>query len=223
MIIYNASDKIKRYNQLCVHYNLVADGVYKAGALVKDLFSNDYLPYIVAAFISFDLGRMMGQGLESKYDPDVNGFARNLHKKLQLIKPRIGHLTNIRLCDTNLSVEKRNIIAAYNELASGGENCLHQGGKEFHVGTTKILHFINPELFLIIDNYTARALRDSHGINYRDSTQPGYSAEKYVSCLEYAKSDLITFGSDKFCSLEKGSPMARIYDKLSFATGSGWF
>jgi len=223
MILSNALEKIKRYNQLCVHYNLVADGIYRTRASINDFLSSDYLPYIVAALISFDLGRMMGRGPEKRYDLHANGFARNLYDKLQHIKLSIGHLTNVRLCNANLSSEKANIIVAYDELASGGKNSLHQEGKEFHVGATKILHFINPELFVIIDSNTARAFRASHGISYRNSTQPKYSAEKYFNCLEYAKTDLINFGVNEFCSLEKGLPMARIYDKLSYAAGSGRF
>ncbi|MGB9294355.1 MAG: hypothetical protein WCB64_13680, partial [Desulfobaccales bacterium] len=219
----NALEKIKRYNQLCVHYNLAADGVYRERASIKDLFGTDYLPYIVAALISFDLGRMMGPGPEERYDLHANGFARNFYSKLQHIKLSIGHLLDVRLCNANLSSEKANIIVAYDELASAGKNSLHQERKQFHVGATKILHFINPELFVIIDSNTARAFRASHGIRYLDSTQPGYSAEKYFNCLEYAKTDLINFGVKEFCSLEKGSPMARIYDKLSWATGAGWF
>jgi len=223
MILSNALEKINRYNQLSVHYNLVADSVYKARASINDLLGTDYLPYIVAALISFDLGRMMGKGSENRYDPHAKGFARNLYDKLQHIKLRIGHLTNVRLCNANFSGEKTNIIAAYDELALGGKNGLHQEEHEFHVGATKILHFINPELFVIIDSNAARAFRASYRISYRNSTQPGYWAEKYVNCLGYAKTDLNTFGVNEFCSLEKGSPMARIYDKLSYATGSGWF
>ncbi len=214
---------MKRYNQLCVHYNLVADGVYKARASINDLFDTDYLPYIVAALISFDLGRMMGDSPEKRYALQANGFAGNLYGKLQHIRTSIGHLTNVGLCNANLPSEKANIVVAYDELASGGKNSLHQKGKQFHVGATKILHFINPELFVIIDRNTARAFRASHGISYQDSTQPGYSAEKYFNCLEYAKTDMINFGVKEFCSLEKGSPIARIYDKLSYATGAGWF
>lgn len=223
MILSNAREKINRYNQLCVHYNLVADGVYKARGSLNDLIGTDYLPYLVAALISFDLGRMMGKGAENRYDLHVGGFACKLHNKLQAIKPRIKHLTNVRLCDADLPAEETNIMAAYDELSSGGEVSLNQKGEdEFHVGATKILHFINPELFLMIDSNAARAFRVSYNMNYRNSTQPGYSAEKYVRCLAYAKTDIIAFGISDFCSIEMGLPMARIYDKLSFATGSNW-
>ncbi len=85
MILFNAHDKIKRYNQLCVHYNLVAKGVYVARAPMNDFFGTDFLPYIVAALISFDLGRMMGKGLENKYDINHNGFARRLLKSSNIL------------------------------------------------------------------------------------------------------------------------------------------
>jgi len=101
-------------------------------------------------------------------------------------------------------------------LALSGEGCLNQKGHDFHVGATKILHFINPQLFLIIDRNAARAFSDCHRVTYRNSTQPGYSAEKYVECLEYAKQDIITYGVNEFLSIETGTPMCRIYDKLSF-------
>jgi hypothetical protein len=200
MILSNAPEKINRYNQVCVHYNLVANGVYKARASMNDLFGTDYLPYIVAALISFDLGRMMGEGI-SRYDLHAGGFAFKLHNKLLAIKPIISHLININLCDVNIAEKKSNIITAYERLALSGEGCLNQKGHEFPVGATKILHFINPELFLIIDSNSAVAFRDFHGINYRNSTQPGYTGEKYVRCLEYAKKDIITFGVKEFCSL----------------------
>ena len=86
MILWNAPEKMKRYNQLCVHYNLVADGVYKARASINDLFDTDYLPYIVAALISFDLGRMMGDSPEKRYALQANGFAGNLYGSLHTYK-----------------------------------------------------------------------------------------------------------------------------------------
>ncbi|MBI5746327.1 MAG: hypothetical protein HZA13_04930 [Nitrospirae bacterium] len=222
MILDNAQEKIYRYNQLCVHYNLVADAVYKARSKYNDLFDTHYLPFLVAALIAFDLGRMMGKGDERRYDPEMNGFAQQLREKLKGIRPSFQHLTTVRLCDVNLLEEQDNIITAYRYLAAGGNDSLNQTGDGFHVGATKLLHFINPELFLIVDSNAARAFRMTHNINYQNTTQPGYSAEKYIKCLELAKADINKFGITAFCSLEDDTPMARIYDKLSFATGSNW-
>lgn len=221
MILTKAREKIDRFNNLGVHYNIVADYVYERRRLTTELFGPDYLPYLVAALISFDMERMMGKGAE-KYDIMAGGFATRLHEKLSRIEPKLRHLTDVHLTDIDLQREKTNIKAAYQELSTGGIKGLNQRQGEFHVGATKILHFINPELFLIVDSNATRAFKINHGISYRNTTQPGYTSEKYIQCMSCAKSDIIDYGLKNFCSLEPGTPIARIYDKLTFATGSDW-
>ena len=223
MILSRAQEKIDRFNKLGLHYNIVANHVYEKRKSFPDLFDIGYLPYVVAALISFEMERMMGQGAENKYDTTRGGFATKLHKKLSVVKSKIEHLTKISLVDVDLNRERENIESAYNELSASGAGGINQRGEEFHVGATKILHFLNPELFLIVDSNAARAFRGSHGVTYRNTTQPGYSSSKYMSCMAFAKDDITSFGVREFCALEPGMPMARIYDKLTFATGSGWF
>jgi hypothetical protein len=222
MILDNAPEKVHRYNQLCVHYNLVADGIYRARGECENLFGIDFHPFLVAALISFDLGRMMGSGAETRYDPAHGGFAARLMEKLQTVQQYLHHLTNVRLCEVNPVEERENIVRAYRQLSSGGNRSLNQTGDEFHVGATKIMHFLCPELFVIIDSNAARAFRMAHNVNYRNTTQPGYTADKYIECLSHAQADINDFGIAEFCTLENGTPMARIYDKLSFATGANW-
>ncbi len=60
MIILGASEKIRHFNKIGVHYNLVADAVYKLRNSLPDPFDSQYMPYIIAALVSFDMGRMMG-------------------------------------------------------------------------------------------------------------------------------------------------------------------
>ena len=222
MILKEAREKIDRFNKLGVHYNIVSNYVYKKRKLLDELFDTDYLPYLVAALISFDLERMMGKGSENKYDIMAGGFATLLYEKLCNIKSKIAHLNDINIVDIDLKYEIGRIEDAYNELSASGKGGLNQKGGEFHVGATKILHFINPELFLMVDSNAARAFNRYHGITYRNTTQPGYTSEKYISCMSCAKADIIAFGQKEFCELEPGMPMARIYDKLTFATGSDW-
>jgi len=64
MILTKAREKIDRFNNLGVHYNIVADYVYERRRLTTEFFGPDYLPYLVAALISFDMERMMGKGAE---------------------------------------------------------------------------------------------------------------------------------------------------------------
>lgn len=221
MITLDASDKIRQFNDRGLHYNLVADAVYKIRKSIEDPFRSEYLPYIIAALISFDMGRMMGSTAESKYDRKTEGFANHLEKKLGAIKPYVVHLMNLRLDTLSPQAEQENIKMAYSILSSSGKDALNQReGEKFHVGATKILHFLNPEAFIIVDSKAARAFRQSHRMKFRNTTQPGYSSDKYIDCVEYAQKDISNFGLVKFCALEKGVPMARIYDKLTFITGS---
>lgn len=220
MITHNAELKITQFNQHGLHYNLVAKAAYRYRKSVSDPFGEDYQRYITAALISFDMNRMMGKGSYTKYDIEESGFASNFRDKLELIKPLIKHLSKTRLVDLDVEKEKETITSAYNELAISGNQSLNQKKVDFHVGATKILHFINPDLFIIIDSNAARAFRTCHNVKYRKSTQPGYTDVKYLECLALAKDDILSFGTRSFQALEDKTPLARIYDKLTFVTGS---
>ena len=218
MILSDAVEKIRAYDRLNLHYNLVAEAVYSARRSNKDLFGAEHLRFIVAALISFNIGRQIGKLSISTYEPREGGFAATLEKKLRAIRPLLQHLVNVSLCEVDLPAQRSNISEAYVELANSGKFGLHQQGKQFHVGATKILHFVNPELFLIIDSKTAQAFRKSHGVMYRRFSPQGYSAEKYLTCLEKAKSDIAAYGEARFAALQMGNPIGRIYDKLAFAS-----
>lgn len=223
MITSNASSKISRFNASGYHYNFVAERIYEYRKTCPDLYGADYLPYITAGLISFDIGRMMGEGTEQKYDISKDGFAKKLFNKLQKLKAIIGHLTNASIINTDIHKEKNSIKSAYEILASKGKDDLHENAaKAFHVGATKILHFLNPEFFIIIDSNAARAFRNCRDVPFKNTTQPGYTAELYVECMRHVQQDIKDFGVSNFQNLEPGSPITRIYDKLTFATGSGW-
>ena len=220
MIILGASEKIRHFNKIGVHYNLVADAVYKLRNSLPDPFDSHYMPYIIAALVSFDMGRMMGPDANSRYDKKAGGFATLLEKKLKTIRPYISHLIDSRIDVLCPRSEKGNIKKAYDILSSAGKESLNRKEGGFHVGATKILHFINPEAFIIVDSNAARAFRRSHHVSFRNTTQPGYSSDKYIDCMECAKKDILKYGVEEFCALEEGVPIARIYDKLTFMTGS---
>ena len=220
MITSNAKEKVENFNQIGLHYNLIADSVYKKRASLDSPFEPQYLQYIIAALISFEMERMMGPDRTRRYDREAGGFATLLSLKIEKIQPLISHLIHSNLTTLDIEKERQSIMAAYEILAEGGKNGLNQRSGEFHVGATKILHFLNPEVFLIVDSNAARAFRFFHGVSFRNTTQPGYSAEKYISCMKLAQKDISTFGVDLFIALEKGTPITRIYDKLNFITGS---
>jgi hypothetical protein len=89
MITSNAKEKIGEFNSIGLHYNLVADAVYKKRTDLDSPFNPEYLPYIVAALISFEMERMMGPNRASRYDIKAGGFATLLSQKLAKIQPLI--------------------------------------------------------------------------------------------------------------------------------------
>ncbi len=223
MITSNALSKIARFNATGYHYNFVAERIYSYRKQCHDPFGADYLPYIVAGLISFDIGRMMGEGSEQKYDILKDGFATKLFSKLQRLKDFIGHLADSSILDIDINKETDSIKQAYDILSGKGKDGLHSNiEKSFHVGATKILHFLNPKFFIIVDSNAARAFRECHHVPFKNTAQPGYTAELYVKCMRHVQEDIKDFGSDNFQKLEIDCPLPRIYDKLTFATGSGW-
>jgi hypothetical protein len=223
MITDNAEIKIARFNEIGLHYNLVADSIYKKRYSDGiDIFSEEYLRYVIAGLISFEMERMMGSG--SKYDFN-NGFALRLFSKLQQIRPVLTPLINLSLAEINInqeSQESHNIMEIYNTLSTSGIGALHENPeKYFHVGATKVLHFLNPRLFIIIDSNAARAFRLIHNVPFRNTTQPGYSADLYLQCMKCAREEIKSYGVERLQALEPDTPITRIFDKLTFVTGAG--
>jgi hypothetical protein len=178
-ILRDAADKIKKFDGMGLHYNLVADQIYDKRRST-DPFDISFLPYIIAGLISFDMGRggMMG---DKPYETEGNSFASRLCSKLQVLRPLLKPLINLDLAQINLEEHRNAIIEVYKTLSDKG--ALHMDPrKSFHVGATKILHFLNPRLFIIIDRNAARAFRATHNMPFRNTTQPGYLGGTIKRC-----------------------------------------
>jgi hypothetical protein len=222
MLLKRASTKITKFNRYCLHYNLVADAAYGKLKDGSNPFSSAYRPYIVAALITFDMARMMGNGVEQKYNNKIEGFASKLNQKMKKIQPHLKHVIEKDMSEWDPKKHSRKIEACYDILSKGGHNGLHGKEYNFHVGATKILHFINPNYFPIIDSNAVKALRELHAVPYKKSTQPGYSAERYVQSISVVKSIIETYGKDRFQNIEPGTPIMRVFDKLTFSYGNNW-
>lgn len=212
-ILAHAAQKITRFDEIGLHYNLVANQIYqKRFDGDTDPFDISFLPYIIAGLISFDLGRMMGT---KRYDIKCKeSFASRLKCKLQQIEPQIKPLLDFSLTQIDLELHKGDIAQAHNILSARGNHALHDKGKSFYVGATKILHFLNPNLFIIVDSNATRAFQEAYAV------RPGYSEGRYIERMEHARKDILEYGLESFQALEPGVPITRIYDKLTFITGS---
>jgi len=214
-ITANTKEKIARFNAEGLHYNIIANEIYRWHNYI-DPFSKSFLEYVIAGLIVFDLGPRMGS---NKYDFE-RGFASRLDSKLREIKQLLEPLMKLSLAQIPLQKHCDAVIKAYETLVATGPNALHEDQtKAFHVGATKILHFLNPQLFIIVDRHASRAFRISWNIPFRNTTLPGYSAKRYFQCMEKAQADILAYGIERFKALEPDIPMTRIYDKLTFVTG----
>lgn len=214
-ILGNTVSKIARFNEEGQHYNLVASEIYRVRSQVENPFIESYLPYIIAGLATFDMGRMMG------YSYNNGNFVVRLYAKLQQVRPWLEPLLASNLLYTDLQKHSGTIKQAYKALSEPGSGALNKNqAKSFHVGATKVLHFLNPELFFIVDGNAARAFKAAHNIPFRKNAPQGYSAERYVECMKRAKMDISSYGANKFHALEPNTPITRIYDKLTFVTGS---
>jgi hypothetical protein len=217
MILDDPESAIARYNHIGVHYNLAADGVYRVRAII-DPFSEEYESFIIAGLLAFDMGRMMGQG--NKYAVEGCGFRSRLRAKIRAIRPVIGALIRACLHEIDLVAHARANEAAYDRLAEAGEEALNADPSDrFHVGATKILHWIAPSLFIMVDTNVANAFREHHQVNYKKSTQPGYTAKKYVDCLRHAQGEIRVYGFEQFMQIEPATPLARLFDKVAWVAG----
>jgi len=221
-ILKYAKRKIAKFNRIGLHYNLVAKKVYRKRRSRVGPFSQSFMQYIIAGLISFDIGRMMGKD-EDKYKIEDNGFGSRLNPKLRAIKKTLTPLMDLRLTEIGLQQHNDAIVKAYNTLSANGKGALNANPKKhFYVGATKILHFLNPKLFIIVDSNAAEAFREAHNVEFGKGTQPGYSAKRYIECMECAQSDILKYNRahpEGFEALEWDTPITRIYDKLTFITG----
>jgi len=220
LILENADKKIDDFDRKGLHYNLVANAIYVKLKEIGDPFDQSYLQYIIAGLVSFDMGRMMGTNT-MRYSFEDNGFALKLHSKLQKIRPRLEPILKLTLPSIDFKEHGEAIKYAYQTLSDSGFNALNADPNEsFPVGATKILHFMNPELFIIVDSNAAKAFRIAWNVHFRSTTQPGYSADRYLECIEDAQKDIRNYDIERFQNLALGIPLTRIYDKLTFITGS---
>ncbi len=166
-ITANAEEKIARFNAEGLHYNLVANEIYKKYSYIGDPFDKSFLEYIIAGLIVFDLGPRMGS---NKYDFD-RGFASRLDSKLRETKQLLEPLMKLSLAQIALQEHCDAMMTSCDTLAARGSGGLHEDQtKAFHVGATKILHFLNPHLFIIVDRHAARAFRMFGNIPFRNTT-----------------------------------------------------
>ncbi len=87
-------------------------------------------------------------------------FPQKLSKKLQdaKVKAILIKICNLTICETDLEGLKPDIAVLYHQLSAPGSDGLSFRGDRFCVGATKTMHFLFPELFVMLDKWVAKAL-----------------------------------------------------------------
>jgi len=191
-------------------YNQIAEKVYRMRGLVGDPLSPLFEAAILDGLMGFGMGITIKGGRTALY-PRLRNCLDAVRKSRVLDQFRDCCLSSI-----DLGPAKKAITTAYDCLALAGT--LHPTDQS-HVGATKTLHWLFPEVFLIVDGNVAQAFRTHYGVRFSKTTQPGYSSEKYLTCLQEAQKEIKSFGVEGFCRLEPITPVARIFDKISFTVG----
>jgi hypothetical protein len=191
-------------------YNSVAGAVYRAGLEAGDTLSPQFERAILDGLMGFGMGIAIKGGSFT--------LKPRLHHCMEVLRnqPAIRAFKGLSLSSADFRVCESVITAAYNTLALAGT--LHPEDQS-HVGATKTLHWLFPNLFLMVDSHAARAYRTHFAVGFRKGTQPGYSSDRYLTCLRQAQREIQMFGVEAFRQLEPDTPEARIFDKIAFAVG----
>ena len=80
-------------------------------------------------------------------------------------------------------------------------------------------HWIAAALFIMLDGNVASAFRKHHRVEFANTTQCGYTAENYFSCLKHAQAEIEAYGYERFRRLEPATPLARLFDKAAWVVG----
>ena len=214
MLLTNAAERLQAYERDGLHYHLAAIGIYAARAKIGDVFSNAFRPYIIAGLLAYDMAQLLGKSPYCK-------FAERLQQKLEVVRPILSPLMRASLTTIDIAVEKATICQAYDVLAAKGSEGLHvKDSCAFYVGASKILHWLNPELFLILDSHIAAAFHNHPDATARVSIiragKPCYSSAAYAQCLSRAQCEIASYGEQQQRQEGNGLPLANIYGNIAF-------
>jgi hypothetical protein len=212
MLLTDVSDRLQAYERDGLHYHLAASCVYEARKRIGDAFSAEFRPYIIAGLLVYDMGRLLGKAPYQK-------FSDRLARKLAQVQPLIAPFMQSSLASVDLATAQAPISQAYELLAARGTGALNvQSTSAFDVGASKVLHWLNPELFLIIDRKIAQTLYPLiyPGSRFHLIRSSDYSADFYLRCLTYAQREIVAYGEEQLRRDARELPLTNIYGNIAF-------
>lgn len=230
MILDDADKKIRYFNRIGIHYEAVYHHLIRNRYLTPVIFSPQLIDDITAGLISFDMQRMMGSNKYLIYGKPSWAFhlidVLRKHEKL-LTNLKNLELQNFDFSDTD-TINK--ISCIFDDLAKNSSVSLNFSGKQkgFQVGASKILHFLIPDLFIIVDSNARSELANHYGF----SKHKKIDGQRYVAAMQLYQKELIKWAGknndpafSKLLALdpswknfrgERETPLPRIIDKCTF-------
>jgi hypothetical protein len=240
MILDDSEKKISYFNKIGIHYEAVYHYVIRRRKETSVIYDLDFLDDITAGLIVFDMQRMMANKKAKetkKYKAEgTSAWALRLNKKLQkhrsdLVMLQQKKLTEADLDDASL---KSQIIRVFDCLAKSGSDGLNlrKPSENFAVGASKILHFLIPDFFIILDSNSRQELAKHHEGEFFKSTKVNGDLYLKAMCLyqkelnEWKIQQHDDNNFNKLCNLDpawrnfcgcRHTPLPRIIDKCTFA------
>jgi hypothetical protein len=175
-------------------------------------------------------GRSMGN---QKYMADgAQAWANRLKRALQPHSSSLDHFRSLRLQDADVREPDfaefvRPLFDALERRGPEGLNRRSEG-EGFHVGASKILHFLVHDLFVILDSNARRELSRYH--SFSKSKKDGFSYLTAMACYQRELTEWSRSYDDpnfqKLVALDSSwrrfggvreTPLPRILDKCTFA------
>lgn len=228
-ILKDAAKKVAYFNRTGVHYEVVYHFVVRKRAETPEIWNDDFIDAITAGLISFDMQRMMGR---NKYLVSGEGsWASKLKVALQPFKSGIERLRKFKLQDVDLDdpAIDSSIRNIFDELSMPGKLSIREKQVGFVVGASKILHFLLPDLFVIVDSNSRRELTRYHGF-----PRGKIDGEMYIKAIRAYQVEPIQWkrlhgdnGYRKLLKIDNSwrtyiggsyTPIPRIMDKCTFVS-----
>ena len=182
MILTNIMEvrkKVDFFNRIGIHYEAVYHYVVRIRELTAEIYTNDFLDDITAGLISFDMQRFMGN---KKYMAEAESWADLLKKALKPHRATLKGLRKKVLQDVPLDEEKlqKQIIRVFEDLSKEGLSV--RKSERFDVGASKILHFLIPDLFIILDSNARDQLHKHH--EFKKTKKGGTAYLEAMKCYQ---------------------------------------
>ncbi len=220
MILENVGRWISSYDSTPDgrRWNRVATETYEALRGASSLASHEAVAALRIGLHEFEMFRTMYLRSSDLGEREFEDRLRRVLEDMD-IDTRAAELSELSLDSADIGGLSNRIMQIYLRLASGGDGGLDARGRHFDVGATKILHFLFPELLLMLDSRVAKAFREHHGVGFRQNAPYGYGAGRYIECLEHAQDEIQTYGPGKLRELAPDTPLPRIFDKVAWGIG----